>query len=189
MEGPAKPLLAARLVCADDRLRDAIRHALAAEGLQVSVDAGHEVSDGLDVLIVAVSDPQMDRIAVTTAKDFSDRVGGALREAFLALQAGVSAIRAGKGAGAVVFVAPPAGARRAFDTLRQGLRLMTKAAALELGPEQIRVNIVLPGGGESPLDQPCTASDIANAVAFAASPRSRFMTGADVVVDGGVLAL
>ena len=101
----------------------------------------------------------------------------------------MSELRAGNGAGSVVFVAPPAGARRAFDTLRQGMRLMTKAAALELGPEQIRVNIVLPGGDDSPLDQPCTASDIANAVAFAASPRSRFMTGADVVVDGGVLAL
>ena len=88
----------------------------------------------------------------------------------------------------MVFVAPRAGACRAFDALTQGLRLMTKAAALELGPEKIRVNIVLPGRGENPLGRPCTPADIAPVVAFAASPRSRFMTGADLVVDGGSLA-
>ena len=104
------------------------------------------------------------------------------------LQSGVGAMRERGGGGSVVFVAPPAD-RRAFDAVRQGLRLMVKAAALELGPEGVRGNIVLPGAGPAPLGRACTPRDIADAVAFAASDRARFMTGADLVVDGGAMAL
>ncbi len=100
----------------------------------------------------------------------------------------MAAIRAKGAGGAVVFVAPPASSHRAFDALQQGLRLLTKAAALELGPEGIRVNIVLPGAGDTPLGRSCVPADVAAGVAFAASPRAHFMTGADLVVDGGRLA-
>jgi 3alpha(or 20beta)-hydroxysteroid dehydrogenase len=111
-----------------------------------------------------------------------------LKAAYFALKANVAAIRAKGAGGAVVFVAPHSDDHRSFDALRQGLRLLTKSAALELGPEGIRVNIVLPGSGDTPLGRACTDADIAAGVAFAASDRAHFMTGADLVIDGGRMA-
>jgi|GEM_PF-4252230 len=152
------------------------------------VDVRMPSADPLDVLVVVAPASSTVSIAQTSAAQFSDQLGGILEKAFFALQDGVAAIRAGGGGGAVVFVAPPAGGR-AFDAARQGLRLLAKAAALELGPEHIRVNIVLRGSASSPLDGTSTPEVIADAVAFLASDRAWFITGADLVVDGGAMAL
>ena len=189
MERPASPLLTAKVVGGASELNDAVCRALVADGVQVVDGAPQHDADGLNALIFIATDLAIGSIATTSAADFSVHVGGALGDAFRALQHGVASIRAGDRGGSVVFVAPSAGSHRAFDALRQGLRLMTKSAALELGPEHIRVNVVLPGGKDTPLGRPCSSADIADAVVFAASPRSKFMTGADLVVDGGALAL
>lgn len=188
MEGSADRLLAARLVGADNDLAAAIRRVLAAEGAQLLEPLATEDSEDLDILVFIASGATRPPIANTTAADFSGDVGNGLRAAFLALKSGVASMRRNARGGSIVFVAPPAGAHRAFDALTQGLRLMIKATALELGPERIRANIVLPGSGENPLCRPCTPADIAPVVAFAASRRSLFMTGADLVVDGGAMA-
>ena len=189
MKRPANPLLTAKVVGAAGELNDAVRRALAADGVRLTDAAAHQPAEGLDILVFVASDARPGPIATTSASAFSDHLGGSLGDAFKALQGGVALIRAEGGGGSVVFVAPSAGSHRAFDALRQGLRLMTKSAALELGPEHIRVNVVLPGGKDTPLGRPCSSADIADAVVFAASPRSKFMTGADLVVDGGALAL
>jgi NAD(P)-dependent dehydrogenase (short-subunit alcohol dehydrogenase family) len=189
MERAADPLVKAKVVGAAGELSSAIRQALLADGAQVVGDTPHRDAEGLNALIFVASAAKVGPIATTSAAEFSDHVGSALHDAFRALQSGVALIRAGGGGGSVVLVAPTAGSHRAFDALRQGLRLMVKSAALELGPEQIRVNVVLPGGKDTPLGQPCTPAHIADAVVFAASPRSKFMTGGDLVVDGGALAL
>jgi 3-oxoacyl-[acyl-carrier protein] reductase len=82
----------------------------------------------------------------------------------------------------------------------------TRAAALELGSQGIRVNCVSPGlidtpGFEeewpegvarwrdaAPLQRLGTPADVADAVLFLVSPAARWVSGANVVVDGGVLA-
>jgi NAD(P)-dependent dehydrogenase (short-subunit alcohol dehydrogenase family) len=174
------------VVGGDPASSGAIRAALDADGVTV-LDTPDEGS-GVDVLVFIARNAAAP-IATTSVTDFSGRLGGELKAAFLALQRGVAAIRAKGAGGAVVFVAPPAAGHRSFDALQQGLRLLAKAAALELGPEGIRVNIVLPGAGATPLGRPCTPADVAASVAFAASPRAHFMTGADLVVDGGRLSV
>ena len=77
--------------------------------------------------------------------------------------------------------------------------MLAKAAALELGPEKIRVNSVHPGFTRTdmaarfsealvmsaPLQRFGEPEDLAEAILFLASDRSIFMTGAELVVDGG----
>lgn len=165
----------------------AVREALRREGVEVAERL--DAAEGLDILVFIARDVAASgSFAATRVEDFSGGLGGELKAAFVALQDGVSAMRAKGAGGAVVIVAPPSADHRAFDALQQGLRLLTKAAALELGAEGIRVNIVLPGAGDTPLGRACAPADVAASVAFAASPRAHFMTGADLVVDGGRLA-
>lgn len=163
----------------------AIRNALTADGLAVAAD-GVPLPSRLDVLVhIAGGAPAS--LDGPSASAFADALALQLKTAFITLQQGVAAIRASGGGGAIVLVAPTASGR-AYDAVRQGLRLLVRSAALELGPEDIRINIVLPGADGGLLNGPVSPENIAASVAFAVSPRARFMTGADLVVDGGAMA-
>ena len=83
--------------------------------------------------------------------------------------------------------------------------MLTKAAAVELGPHRIRVCAIGPGVAETPLTDSLLAdpealdtqlnripmgrlgqpSDIADLAAFLASDESTWMTGQIVTIDGG----
>lgn len=100
----------------------------------------------------------------------------------------------------------------AYCAAKGGLVVMTKAMAIDHGPDGIRVNCICPGDVETPMlsddaakrgmswetyaagaaDRPLgrigTADEIARAVLFLASDESSFMTGAALVVDGGGVA-
>ena len=97
----------------------------------------------------------------------------------------------------------------AYTSTKFAIRGMTKVAALELGPHNIRVNSVHPGmietdmvkdaaGGHdidlSPaakriaLRRMGQSEDIAEVVLFLASDNSRYVTGAEIAADGGATA-
>jgi NAD(P)-dependent dehydrogenase (short-subunit alcohol dehydrogenase family) len=100
----------------------------------------------------------------------------------------------------------------AYCASKGGVVLLTKAMAIDHGPQGIRVNCVCPGDVDTPMlpedarirglkwetylagcaNRPLgrigTTEEIAKAVLFLASDDSSFMTGAALVVDGGGLA-
>ncbi len=125
----------------------------------------------------------------------------------LGIQTAVPVMRA-TGGGSIINVASIfgiAGAEGyvAYTASKGALIAMTKTAALELAVDRIRVNAVCPGGVSTPMnaDEPeggvvpltpwgrrADVREISGAVAFLASDDSVFMTGAELVVDGGYLA-
>jgi 3-oxoacyl-[acyl-carrier protein] reductase len=96
--------------------------------------------------------------------------------------------------------------RVAYDATKGAIEAATRALALDLAPWRIRVNAVAPGmidvasrtpiGDESvvppsdvvPLGKRGRAEDVAGAVSFLASSDAAYITGAVVVVDGGLSA-
>jgi NAD(P)-dependent dehydrogenase (short-subunit alcohol dehydrogenase family) len=93
-----------------------------------------------------------------------------------------------------------------YATSKAALIMFTRALALEFGRHGIRANVVSPGvirrdGIEVawpegvkrwmdavPLGRMGEDEDVADAVLFLAAPASRFITGANLVVDGGITA-
>jgi len=89
-----------------------------------------------------------------------------------------------------------------------GIVGMTEAMAIELAPFNIRVNVISPGAIETPMVDPLKTDrktieallaripmkrmgkpeEVSNLVLFLASESSSYMTGANVVIDGGWLA-
>ncbi|CAG2109060.1 unnamed protein product [Medioppia subpectinata] len=90
----------------------------------------------------------------------------------------------------------------AYASAKAGMDMLTKILALELGSKNIRVNTINPGAIHvrdpltpfeklaakyTPLGRLGEPLDIARAVAFLASTDAQFITGANLVVDGGAI--
>jgi len=135
-------------------------------------------------------------------------VEGNLGSAFLCLQAAARRMIAQGEGGAIVNIASIEGeiASRMhghYNVAKAGILMLTRVAALELGPHNIRVNAVSPGliwrpGIErafaegvdhwrktAPLSRLGQPDDVADACLFLASPAARWITGANLRVDGG----
>ena len=126
---------------------------------------------------------------------------------FLGMQAVVPAfVRSGRGS--IVNISSSAGIRGVpnaipYTASKWAVRGMTKAAAIELADRNIRVNSVHPGMVDTdllkvrpaevnlahaqtqPIKRLATPDEIANVVLFLLSDESRYMTGAELAVDGG----
>jgi 3alpha(or 20beta)-hydroxysteroid dehydrogenase len=115
------------------------------------------------------------------------------------------------GGGAIVNISSTAGLTAhddaAYTASKWGLRGLTKTAVLQFSAWNIRVNSVHPGqiadtgffqsGGEAfahaaraaiPLHRQGTPQECAELVLFLASDESRFVSGAEIAIDGGYIA-
>lgn len=126
---------------------------------------------------------------------------------FLGMQAVASAMKAQR-SGSIVNISSIGGMRGAspcfaYGATKWAVRGMTKGAAQELGPFNVRVNSVHPGIIDTPMmaDQPiaamaervplrryATADEVANLVLWLASDDAAYASGAEFTLDGGQTA-
>lgn len=170
----------------------------------------------LDVLVNNAGIAVGGMVTELTLEDFRRQMAVNVDSVFLGTKASLPLMRKGKGGSIVNIssVAGLRGAPRlsAYCASKGAVRLFTKAVALECGlmKDGIRVNSVHPGiidtpiwgqvipGSNEPPDLDALSAlrvpigrkgvpaDIANAVLFLASDDSSYMTGEEVVVDGGM---
>lgn len=120
-----------------------------------------------------------------------------IRAALAALKTGGSAVGASIVNTCSTSAIRPFPHHTAYGSAKWALRGLTQATAVELAPSGIRVNAVFPGPVATPmLDDRTqdrlaaqgrlgTAAEIADAVAFLVSAQASFITGSELVVDGG----
>ena len=112
--------------------------------------------------------------------------------------------------GAIVLVSSPhafipAPRAMAYNMSKAAIEHMGKTAAIELAPFKIRLNIIQPGwtdtpgerkfaseetlqqaGSNIPLGRLGTSEEIANGILFLCDPSNEYMTGATLLIDGGI---
>ena len=164
---------------------------------------------GLDVLVNNAGTYPVTPLLEMSAADFDGVLAANLRSVFLCTRAFAQA--SAGGLRAVVNIASIEGTHPAFghshySSAKAGVLMHTRASALELGPMGIRVNAVSPGliddeglealwpdgvarfRARAPLGRLGHRREVADACLFLASPAAGFITGTNLVVDGGVSA-
>ena len=154
----------------------------------------------------------VEALADMTAQSWRAMQAATLDSAFHVTQAAARFLRTSGTPGAVVNIASieasdPAAGHAHYATSKAGLLMLTRACALEYGRDGIRFNAVSPGLidreglGESwpdgvgrwrdkvPLQRLGDAMDVADAVLFLLSPAARWISGSNLVVDGGMSAV
>jgi NAD(P)-dependent dehydrogenase (short-subunit alcohol dehydrogenase family) len=168
----------------------------------------------LDVLVNNAGRTMNCPLIDMSVENWDDIMSINARGTFLHSREAVRAMLAGEG-GAIVNVASIVAAVAMKDTAvyaasKGAIAQLTKVIAVEYGTRGIRANAVAPGvietdilegivpdsraalashGSAHPLGRVGQPRDIAEIIAFLASPASAFMTGALIMADGGYTAL
>jgi len=198
---------------ADDRLRFLRVDVSSEDDMAALVTLAVESFGGLDVMFNnagiggafgPITEQDVDEWDATFAVN--------MRSVFLGTKHAARAMTAGGHGGSIINTASIAGSSggggpQAYSATKAGVLSLTKTTSVELAAHRIRVNAVSPGAIYTELlhrgrpeftdswreqIQPWpdrgTAEAIADVVAWLASDESRFVTGTEVLADGGVMA-
>ena len=163
----------------------------------------------IDVVVNCAMWIRYERIEDVVEETVDGMLAVGLKSLLWTTQAALPKMRA-QGGGCIVHLASPA-AMHGFPTagvysaVKGAVAAFTRQSAVELAPDAIRVNAVVPGAvptpgarevvddagyeyrrQRTPLGRLGTPEDIAGGVAFLASGDAAFMTGQLLVLDGGI---
>jgi NAD(P)-dependent dehydrogenase (short-subunit alcohol dehydrogenase family) len=167
----------------------------------------------LDVLVNNAGISYVRAVTDTTLDEWRALMAVNLDGVFLGTKHGVRAMRRHGDGGSIINVSSTAGLAgwafsSAYCASKGGVRLFTKAVALECAAEAIRVNSVHPGAVQtpiwdkvgvspelqaaiaaaSPLGRMAEPEEVADAILYLASDAARYVTGSELVIDGGFTA-
>ncbi|WP_077002804.1 SDR family NAD(P)-dependent oxidoreductase [Variovorax sp. KK3] len=181
--------------------------------VQRAVEAAAEGLGGIDGICNVAGIGTRKSFEETTAEAMMTDIGVNLMGPFLVSKAALPHLRAA-GGGTIVNVASglalrPTEGRTAYGASKGGLIVMSKAMAIDLAKDKVRVNVVCPGLIDTPLVKDTShgasftpqqyeklmdrriirrmgeAREIADAMLFLTSNESSFITATVLAVDGG----
>lgn len=177
----------------------------------------------LDVLVNNAGIAISRMVTEMSLAEWREQMAVNLDSVFLGTKHAVRAMKLGGRGGSIVNVSSVSGlvgspSTSAYAASKGGVRMLSKAVAVECAPDGIRVNTVFPGGvrtpiwenadwwdgfvqqvgseeeawkkleAASPLGRMGEPDEIAEAILYLASDASRYVTGSELVVDGGYTA-
>jgi NAD(P)-dependent dehydrogenase (short-subunit alcohol dehydrogenase family) len=165
----------------------------------------------LDILINNAGIAQRAGLLETSLEDWERLMDINLKGVFLGMKYAIPAMLE-SGGGAVINISSTSGivgfpGGTAYHTAKGGVRLLTKVVAAEFATRGIRVNSIHPGIVETPMTDNMAPQrmqlllertpmgrkgqpqEIAYGALFLASDEASFMTGAELVIDGGMTAV
>ncbi|GFE82052.1 oxidoreductase [Steroidobacter agaridevorans] len=184
------------------------------EDWQRVLDAAEAAFGAIDVLVNNAGLVILKGIDLQTEDEWRRQLDVNLTSVYYGCRAVIAHMRRHERGGAIINVSSIAGLigmRRCvgYGASKGGVRLMSKALAIETAAERIRVNTVHPGvietqmqqvakadGGEQsarihatiPMQRMGRPEEVAAAIAFLASDDAAYVTGTELVVDGGFTA-
>jgi len=180
--------------------------------VQRLADATVEAFGKLDVMVNNAGMETRTSILDTTEQQFDLVISVDLKSAFFGTQVAAKQFLKQGGGGRIINISSihedwPMPGNTAYCCAKGGVRMLTRTAGVELAPHGVLVVNVAPGAVETPIDKetlenpemkarleaaiplgrPAQPSEIANLVAWLASDKSSYVTGATYVADGGMM--